>query len=246
MRGGAGTGYEWPESEHGIYVDHDGNIWIGGNYCAERNRSGSIPCPTTSSSSSAEDGEFLIYIGRKEYAGSGDKRICVRSGIRLSIPRPTRSSSRTGTGTSAPAHGRLRCGDGGISTGCGARWETGPSTPTSTHRAWTRPFREETGTHPSSTPCTRSRSPASRTLRGVRQRARPLDRGVRLRRKDHRGDLRHRADQHHRMQHAQGPEHFHATVVSGTAMAVTGVACQMVPLIFRRETAICPLAPLQP
>jgi hypothetical protein len=29
--GGPGTGYEWPESNHGIFVDHKGNVWIGGN-----------------------------------------------------------------------------------------------------------------------------------------------------------------------------------------------------------------------
>jgi len=29
--GGPGTGYEWPESNHGIHVDYKGNVWIGGN-----------------------------------------------------------------------------------------------------------------------------------------------------------------------------------------------------------------------
>ena len=29
--GGPGEGYEWPESNHGITVDHMDNIWIGGN-----------------------------------------------------------------------------------------------------------------------------------------------------------------------------------------------------------------------
>jgi DNA-binding beta-propeller fold protein YncE len=29
--GGKGAGYEWPESIHGIHVDHKGNVWIGGN-----------------------------------------------------------------------------------------------------------------------------------------------------------------------------------------------------------------------
>jgi len=29
--GGPGPGYEWPESNHGIFVDHKGNVWIGGN-----------------------------------------------------------------------------------------------------------------------------------------------------------------------------------------------------------------------
>jgi DNA-binding beta-propeller fold protein YncE len=29
--GGPGPGYEWPESNHGIFIDHKGNVWIGGN-----------------------------------------------------------------------------------------------------------------------------------------------------------------------------------------------------------------------
>ncbi len=29
--GGPGEGFEWPESNHGIVVDHKGNVWIGGN-----------------------------------------------------------------------------------------------------------------------------------------------------------------------------------------------------------------------
>ena len=29
--GGPGTGYDWPKSEHGIYVDVDGNVWLAGN-----------------------------------------------------------------------------------------------------------------------------------------------------------------------------------------------------------------------
>lgn len=29
--GGPGTGYDWPSSNHGIFVDHKDNVWIGGN-----------------------------------------------------------------------------------------------------------------------------------------------------------------------------------------------------------------------
>lgn len=29
--GGPGAGYDWPSSNHGIVVDHEGNVWIGGN-----------------------------------------------------------------------------------------------------------------------------------------------------------------------------------------------------------------------
>src|SRR5262245_9701939 len=29
--GGPGQGYDWPTSNHGIFVDHQGMVWIGGN-----------------------------------------------------------------------------------------------------------------------------------------------------------------------------------------------------------------------
>lgn len=42
------------------------------------------------------------------------------------------------------------------------------------------------------------------------------------------------------------PGHFHATVVSGTAMAFMGVTYYVIPLIFRREVAFFSMARLQP
>ena len=29
--GGPGPGYDWPSNEHGIFVDHAGNVWLAGN-----------------------------------------------------------------------------------------------------------------------------------------------------------------------------------------------------------------------
>lgn len=29
--GGVGTGYEWLNSEYGIFVDYKDNVWVGGN-----------------------------------------------------------------------------------------------------------------------------------------------------------------------------------------------------------------------
>jgi cytochrome c oxidase subunit 1 len=42
------------------------------------------------------------------------------------------------------------------------------------------------------------------------------------------------------------PGHFHATVVSGTAMAFMGVTYYVIPLIFRKRVAFWPLAKIQP
>ena len=51
--GGPGAGYDWPESEHGIHVDHEGHVWIGGNAADDAH----ILKFTA-------DGEFLLQIGR--------------------------------------------------------------------------------------------------------------------------------------------------------------------------------------
>jgi len=29
--GGKGEGFEWPKNEHGLHVDKQGNVWVGGN-----------------------------------------------------------------------------------------------------------------------------------------------------------------------------------------------------------------------
>lgn len=50
--GGAGNGYDWPESEHGITIDHKGNVWVGGN----RRGDGMVL-------KFSPDGEFLLQIG---------------------------------------------------------------------------------------------------------------------------------------------------------------------------------------
>jgi hypothetical protein len=42
------------------------------------------------------------------------------------------------------------------------------------------------------------------------------------------------------------PGHFHATVVSGTAMAFMGVTWYVIPLIFRKQIAFYPLVKIQP
>ncbi len=42
------------------------------------------------------------------------------------------------------------------------------------------------------------------------------------------------------------PGHFHATVVGGTALAFMGVTYYVIPLIFRKQIALWPLAKIQP
>ena len=62
--GGPGEGYEWSDEEHGIHVDHQGNVWVGGglggNHVLKFSR----------------DGQFLLQLGEKEnLGGSNDTRL---------------------------------------------------------------------------------------------------------------------------------------------------------------------------
>ncbi len=60
--GGPGQGYEWPESNHGITVDHKGNVWIGGNGDTDSHVLKFRP-----------NGTFLLQIGHQgRHGGSND------------------------------------------------------------------------------------------------------------------------------------------------------------------------------
>jgi DNA-binding beta-propeller fold protein YncE len=56
--GGKGEGYEWPVSNHGITVDHKGNVWIGGNGMGD-----------AQVLKFTQAGKFLMQIGRQGKSG---------------------------------------------------------------------------------------------------------------------------------------------------------------------------------
>jgi DNA-binding beta-propeller fold protein YncE len=51
--GGPGEGYEWPVSNHGITIDHKGNVWIGGNGDQD-----------SQVLKFTRDGKFLLQVGK--------------------------------------------------------------------------------------------------------------------------------------------------------------------------------------
>jgi len=59
--GGPGAGYEWFENEHGIYVDGQGNVWVGGNDPKDHQLLKFTP-----------DGKFLMQIGRAGQTGGSN------------------------------------------------------------------------------------------------------------------------------------------------------------------------------
>jgi DNA-binding beta-propeller fold protein YncE len=60
--GGPGDGYEWPESMHGVFVDHKGSVWLGGNGAKD-----------AQILKFTKDGKFLLQSGHYgKNAGSND------------------------------------------------------------------------------------------------------------------------------------------------------------------------------
>jgi len=76
--GGPGDGYEWPQSNHGIAVDHKGNVWIGGN-----GREDSHVLKFT------QGGKFLMQIGRAKMSGGSNDTANVKGAAKLFVDAAT-------------------------------------------------------------------------------------------------------------------------------------------------------------
>jgi hypothetical protein len=62
--GGAGSGYDWPEREHGIHIDHKGFVWIGGNNCPTSGLAGLKPVADDAYLKFTPEGGLVLQIGR--------------------------------------------------------------------------------------------------------------------------------------------------------------------------------------
>ena len=76
--GGAGAGYEWPESEHGIFIDDNDFVWLAGN----GKKDGQLLKFTM-------DGKFVLQIGQQgdgndsnATAGFARPRVIREGGVR--------------------------------------------------------------------------------------------------------------------------------------------------------------------
>ena len=73
--GGAGNGYEWPEREHGIYIDNKGFVWLGGNNCPTNGLPGLKPVADDQLLKFTQDGKFVMQIGRSNQSeGNADTK----------------------------------------------------------------------------------------------------------------------------------------------------------------------------
>jgi DNA-binding beta-propeller fold protein YncE len=59
--GGPGPGYEWPDNEHGIFIDYKENVWVGGN--SEKD---------TNILKFTKTGKFLLQIGHHGKSGGSN------------------------------------------------------------------------------------------------------------------------------------------------------------------------------
>ena len=59
--GGPGAGYEWPQTEHGIFVDHEDNVWVAGSGADDHQVL-----------KFRRDGTFLLQIGRAGRTGGSN------------------------------------------------------------------------------------------------------------------------------------------------------------------------------
>lgn len=76
--GGEGSGYDWPEREHGIHIDHKGFVWIGGNHCAQdirKNERGIKLVGDDYVLKFTQAGKFVMQIGKSnQSSGNADTR----------------------------------------------------------------------------------------------------------------------------------------------------------------------------
>src|ERR1043166_6249986 len=71
--GGAGAGFDWPEREHGIHIDHKGFVWIGGNNCPTSGLAGLKPVADDALLKFTQDDKFVLQIGHSNQSkGNAD------------------------------------------------------------------------------------------------------------------------------------------------------------------------------
>ncbi|HEY6360270.1 MAG TPA: hypothetical protein VIX63_04160 [Vicinamibacterales bacterium] len=76
--GGPGAGYEWPDLEHGIYVDHNDHVWLG----AGGEKDAHLLKFT-------RDGKFLLQIGRKGRNGGSNDAQNLGGAANVTVDRAT-------------------------------------------------------------------------------------------------------------------------------------------------------------
>jgi DNA-binding beta-propeller fold protein YncE len=71
--GGDGAGFEWPQREHGVYIDNKGMVWISGNSCPTNGLARLKPVADDQLLKFTPEGKFLLQIGHSNQSkGNAD------------------------------------------------------------------------------------------------------------------------------------------------------------------------------
>ena len=133
--GGPGEGYTWPQNsvedmhnpplgritqswngEHTVYVDHNENVWIANS--GTTNDAHVLKFSRT--------GEFLLMVGRLGRGEGSNDTTALGKPTGIVVPRPTKCSSPTGTGTDGSSSSTPTPGS---TNGTGAPTATGRTIP---------------------------------------------------------------------------------------------------------------------
>jgi DNA-binding beta-propeller fold protein YncE len=76
--GGPGQGYEWPDSEHGVFVDHKDNVWISGNGAKD-----------SEILKFTRQGKFLMQIGHKGQSKGSNDLVNVKMAANMEVDPAT-------------------------------------------------------------------------------------------------------------------------------------------------------------
>lgn len=86
--GGEGAGYEWPQREHGIYIDNKAFAWIGGNQCPTSGTARLKPVADDQLLKFTLDGKFVLQIGKSNQSkGDADTANVHRAADAWMLPR---------------------------------------------------------------------------------------------------------------------------------------------------------------
>ncbi len=87
--GGDGAGYEWPQREHGIYIDYKGFVWLGGNNCPGNGLANLKPVADDQLLKFTQDGKFVMQIGHSNQSKGNADTQNVHRAADVQVYQPT-------------------------------------------------------------------------------------------------------------------------------------------------------------
>jgi DNA-binding beta-propeller fold protein YncE len=87
--GGDGQGYEWPQREHGIYIDPKGFVWLGGNNCPSNGLERLKPVADDAILKFTQDGKFVMQIGKSNQSKGNADTANVHRAADVQVYSPT-------------------------------------------------------------------------------------------------------------------------------------------------------------